>query len=195
MKSCFSLFFCIKIYMVNSFQKMTFFFSLTGSPFWTIFTGFKAQKIPSLNITRWQPEISDENVHHSKVDTWHDFSFLQTKRKPSFKDYEKNIMIFSSPGPICPKMIITIGFKKLLLNQQRYHLPGDWLGQPSFSHAKKHAMTPEMEFSHWDKRNSRPCNRKPGWVVKLEKPDELYDMVHTENFIPRYQKVIDSAFA
>jgi protein SCO1/2 len=39
-----------------------------------------------------------------------------------------------------------------------------------------------MEFSHW-RQKIYTLARKSYLAVKLGKPSELYDMVHTENFV------------
>jgi cytochrome oxidase Cu insertion factor (SCO1/SenC/PrrC family) len=40
-----------------------------------------------------------------------------------------------------------------------------------------------MEFSHWRQKEIYTLARKSYLAVKLGKPSELYDMVHTENFV------------
>jgi protein SCO1/2 len=40
-----------------------------------------------------------------------------------------------------------------------------------------------MEFSHWRQKRNIHAGQKILLVVKLGKPSELYDMVHTENFV------------
>jgi protein SCO1/2 len=39
-----------------------------------------------------------------------------------------------------------------------------------------------MEFSHWRQKRYTRWPENPTWC-KMGKPSELYDMVHTENFV------------
>lgn len=143
------------------------------------------------------PELVDSTVQHIGNDhKIADFSFFnQNGKLISQKDYENKIYVadffFTTCPTICPKMTNNMVW---LQNQLKKYPDVKLL---SFSVTpdidtpevlKKYALEKGVDDSKWnlvtgDKSAIYYLARKSYLAVKTGKPDELYDMVHTENFI------------
>jgi protein SCO1/2 len=143
------------------------------------------------------PELVDSTVQHIGNDhKIADFSFFnQNGKLISQKDYENKIYVadffFTTCPTICPKMTNNMFW---LQNQLKKYPDVKLL---SFSVTpdidtpevlKKYALEKGVDDSKWnlvtgDKSAIYYLARKSYLAVKTGKPDELYDMVHTENFI------------
>lgn len=143
------------------------------------------------------PELVDSTVQHIGNDhKIADFAFTNQNGKIiTQKDYENTIYVadffFTTCPTICPKMTDNMVW---LQNQLRNNPEVKLL---SFSVTpdidtpevlKKYAIEKGVEDSHWnlvtgDKKDIYYLARKSYLAVKTGKPEELYDMVHTENFI------------
>jgi protein SCO1/2 len=143
------------------------------------------------------PELVDSTVQHIGSDhKIADFSFFnQNGKLISQKDYENKIYVadffFTTCPTICPKMTNNMVW---LQNQLKKYPEVKLL---SFSVTpdidtpevlKKYALEKGVDDSKWnlvtgDKSAIYYLARKSYLAVKTGKPDELYDMVHTENFI------------
>jgi protein SCO1/2 len=143
------------------------------------------------------PELVDSTVQHIGNDhKIADFSFFnQNGKLISQKNYENKIYVadffFTTCPTICPKMTNNMVW---LQNQLKKYPDVKLL---SFSVTpdidtpevlKKYALEKGVDDSKWnlvtgDKSAIYYLARKSYLAVKTGKPDELYDMVHTENFI------------
>lgn len=143
------------------------------------------------------PEMVDSTVQHiSKYHTIADFSFTnQNGQTITQKDYEGKIYVadffFTTCPTICPIMQdnmleIQKAFKDnsnvlLLSHTVMPHID-------SVPVLKKYALEKGVIDSKWnlvtgDKKDIFYIARKSYLAVKTETEGELYDMVHTENFI------------
>ena len=143
------------------------------------------------------PELVDSTVQHIGNDhKIADFAFTnQNGEVITQKDYENTIYVadffFTTCPTICPKMTDNMVW---LQNQLKSNPEVKLL---SFSVTpdidtpdvlKKYAQEKGVDDSRWnlvtgDKKDIYYLARKSYLAVKTGKPEELYDMVHTENFI------------
>ena len=143
------------------------------------------------------PELVDSTVQHIGNDhKIADFAFTNQNRKIiTQKDYDNTIYVadffFTTCPTICPKMTDNMVW---LQNQLKNNPEVKLL---SFSVTpdidtpevlKKYALEKGVDDSHWnlvtgDKKDIYYLARKSYLAVKTGKQEELYDMVHTENFI------------
>ncbi|MDP5002116.1 MAG: SCO family protein, partial [Flavobacterium sp.] len=143
------------------------------------------------------PELVDSTVQHIGNDhKIANFSFTNQNGKTiTEKDYENTIYVadffFTTCPTICPKMTDNMVW---LQNQLKNYSEVKLL---SFSVTpdidtpevlKKYALEKGVDDARWnlvtgDKSAIYYLARKSYLAVKTGKPDELYDMVHTENFI------------
>ena len=143
------------------------------------------------------PELVDSTVQHIGNDhKIADFAFTNQNGKViTQKDYENTIYVadffFTTCPTICPKMTDNMVW---LQNQLKNNPEVKLL---SFSVTpdidtpevlKKYAIEKGVDDARWnlvtgDKKNIYYLARKSYLAVKTGKPEELYDMVHTENFI------------
>jgi protein SCO1 len=155
------------------------------------------KKLPIFNPSDVNPELVDSTVQHvSKYHTIADFSFTnQNGAIITQKNYEEKIYVadffFTTCPTICPIMqdnMIEIqnAFKDvqdvmLLSHTVMPHID-------SVPVLKKYAVEKGVIDSKWnlvtgDKKDIFYIARKSYLAVKTETEGELYDMVHTENFI------------
>ena len=143
------------------------------------------------------PELVDSTVQHIGNDhKIADFAFINQNGKViTQKDYENTIYVadffFTTCPTICPKMTDNMVW---LQNQLKSNPEVKLL---SFSVTpdidtpevlKKYAIEKGVDDSRWNlvtgnKKDIYYLARKSYLAVKTGKPEELYDMVHTENFI------------
>ena len=153
--------------------------------------------LPIYNPSMVNSELVDTTVQHiSKYHAIADFSFTNQNGKTiTQKDYEGKIYVadffFTTCPTICPIMQdnmveIQKAFKdnpKVLLLSHTVMPQID-----SVPVLKKYALEKGVIDSKWnlvtgDKKDIYSMARKSYLAVKLGKPEELYDMVHTENFV------------
>lgn len=143
------------------------------------------------------PELVDSLVEHIKINhRIADWSFTNQNGKTiSHKDYENKIYVadffFTTCPTICP--IMTDNMVWLQDNIQQY--PEVMLLSYSVTPdidtpevLKEYAIEKGVDDSRWnlvtgDKREIYYLARQSYLAVKTGNPTELYDMVHTENFI------------
>ena len=143
------------------------------------------------------PELVDSTVQHIGNDhKIADFAFTNQNGKViTQKDYENTIYVadffFTTCPTICPKMTDNMVW---LQNQLKNNPEVKLL---SFSVTpdidtpdvlKKYALEKGVDDARWNlvtgnKKDIYYLARKSYLAVKTGKPEELYDMVHTENFI------------
>ena len=166
-----------------------------------IFLFFQALKpkktLPIYNPADVNPELVDSTVQYiQKYHTIADFSFTNQNGKTiTQKDYEGKIYVadffFTTCGSICPIMTTNMLDiqKAFATNPKVMMLSHTVLPETdSVPVLKAYAKKKGVNDAKWnlvtgDKKEIYAMARKSYLAVKLGKPSELYDMVHTENFI------------
>ncbi|WP_284650893.1 SCO family protein [Flavobacterium terrisoli] len=153
--------------------------------------------LPIFNPADVNPELVDSTVQYvEKYHTIADFSFTNQNGKTiTQKDYDGKIYIadffFTTCGSICPIMTTNmIDVQKAFLNNPKVMMLSHSVTPEidSVPVLKKYAVDKGVVDAKWnlvtgDKKEIYRMARKSYLAVKLGKPEELYDMVHTENFV------------
>jgi protein SCO1/2 len=162
------------------------------------YSALKPKKmLPIYNPSMVNPELVDSTVQYiSKYHSIADFSFTnQNGEIITQKDYEGKIYVadffFTTCGSICPKMTTNlVEVQKAFINNPKVMLLSHTVFPETDSVAvlKEYAKKNGVIDTKWnlvtgDKRQIYAMARKSYLAVKLGKPEELYDMVHTENFV------------
>jgi len=162
------------------------------------YSALKPKKmLPIYNPSMVNPELVDSTVQYiSKYHTIADFSFTNQNGKIiSQKDYEGKIYVadffFTTCGSICPKMTTNLAdVQKAFINNPKVMLLSHTVFPETDNVAvlKEYAKKNGVIDTKWnlvtgDKKQIYTMARKSYLAVKLGKPEELYDMVHTENFV------------
>ena len=184
------------LYKYRIFIGIFFIFSvITLSLF---YSALKPKKtLPIYNPADVNPELVDSTVQYvSKYHTIADFSFTNQNGKTiTQKDYEGKIYVadffFTTCGTICPKMTANlVDVQKAIINNPKVMLLSHTVFPEvdTVAALKAYAMEHGVVDSKWnlvtgDKKEIYAMARKSYLAVKLGKPSELYDMVHTENFV------------
>ena len=162
------------------------------------YSALKPKKtLPIYNPADVNPELVDSTVQYkSKYHTIADFSFTnQNGETITQKDYEGKIYVadffFTTCATICPKMTINLEeIQAAFAKNPKVKLLSHTVFPETDSvpvlkaYAKKH----HVDDTQWnlvtgDKKEIYAIARKSYLAVKMGKPEELYDMVHTENFV------------
>ena len=162
------------------------------------YSALKPKKmLPIYNPSMVNPELVDSTIQYiSKYHTIADFSFTNQNGKIiSQKDYEGKIYVadffFTTGGSICPKMTTNLAdVQKAFINNPKVMLLSHTVFPETDNVAvlKEYAKKNGVIDTKWnlvtgDKKQIYTMARKSYLAVKLGKPEELYDMVHTENFV------------
>ena len=162
------------------------------------YSALKPKKtLPIYNPSMVNPELVDSTIQYiSKYHTIADFSFTnQNGKLITQKDYEGKIYVadffFTTCGSICPKMTTNlVEIQKAFINNSKVMLLSHTVfpETDSVSVLKEYSIKYGVIDSKWnlvtgDKKQIYTLARKSYLAVKLGKPEELYDMVHTENFV------------
>ena len=162
------------------------------------YSALKPKKsLPIYNPSMVNPELVDSTVQYiSKYHAIADFSFTNQNGKIiTQKEYEGKIYVadffFTTCGSICPKMTTNlVEIQKAIINNPKVMLLSHTVFPETDSVAvlKEYAIKNGVIDSKWnlvtgDKKQIYTMARKSYLAVKLGKPEELYDMVHTENFV------------
>lgn len=162
------------------------------------YTALKPKKtLPVYNPSDVNPELVDTTVQY--VANKHfiaDFSFTNQNGKTiTQKDYEGKIYVadffFTTCKSICPKMTTNlVDVQKAFLNNPKVKLLSFTVMPDidSVSVLKDYAELNGVVDSKWNlvtgnKKAIYTMARKSYLAVKQGKPEEQYDMVHTENFV------------
>jgi len=143
------------------------------------------------------PELVDSTVQHIGNDhKIADFAFTNQNGKViTQKDYENTIYVadffFTTCPTICPKMTDNmVWLQNQLKNNPEVKLLSFSVTPDIDSPEvlKKYAIEKGVDDTRWNlvtgnKKDIYYLARKSYLAVKTGKPEELYDMVHTENFI------------
>ena len=143
------------------------------------------------------PELVDSTVQHIGNDhKIADFAFINQNGKViTQKDYENTIYVadffFTTCPTICPKMTDNmVWLQNQLKNNPEVKLLSfsvtPDIDKPEV--LKKYANEKGVDDARWNlvtgnKKDIYYLARKSYLAVKTGKPEEMYDMVHTENFI------------
>lgn len=153
--------------------------------------------LPIYNPADVNPELVDSTVQYiAREHKIADFSFINQNGKTiTQKDYEGKIYVadffFTTCGSICPIMTDNmVDVQKAFLNNPDVKILS-YTVTPEIDSVpvlKKYALKKGVVDSKWnlvtgDKKDIYTMARKSYLAVKLGKPSELYDMVHTENFV------------
>lgn len=167
------------------------------------YSALKPQKtLPIYNPSDVNPELVDSTIQYkSKYHTISDFKFVnQNGDTITQKDCDGKIYVadffFTTCGSICPKMSTNLAdVQKAVLNNPKVKLLSHTVFPEvdSVSVLKAYAVKYGVVDSKWnlvtgDKKEIYTMARKSYLAVKLGRPDQLYDMVHTENFVLVDQK-------
>ena len=162
------------------------------------YSALKPKKtLPIYNPADVNPELVDSSVQYiSKYHTIADFSFTNQNGKTiTQKDYEGKVYVadffFTTCGSICPKMTTNLSdIQKAFANNPKVKLLSFTVfpETDSVPILKAYAKKNQVNDAKWnlvtgDKKEIYTLARKSYLAVKLGKPSELYDMVHTENFV------------
>lgn len=161
------------------------------------YNALNRKSLPVYNPAMVNPELVDSTVQHiGRYHTVADFSFVNQNGKTITQDdYAGKIYIadffFTTCPTICPKMTSNMALL------QRDFADFDDVRLLSFTVTpeidsvpvlKKYAIERGVNDQKWnlvtgDRKKIYEMARKSFLAVKLGAPDELYDMVHTENFV------------
>lgn len=156
-----------------------------------------AKKLPIYNPSDVNPELVDSTVQYvANKHTIADFKFINQNGKIiTQKDYEGKIYVadffFTTCPTICPKMTNNmVWLQNQIKNNPKVMLLSHSVTPDidSVPVLKQYAIKKGVIDSKWnlvtgDKKDIYYIARKSYLAVKTGKADELYDMVHTENFI------------
>lgn len=155
------------------------------------------KQLPVFNPSDVNPEMVDTAIQYvSKNHTIADFSFVNQNGKTiTQKDYEGKIYVadffFTTCQTICPIMTNNmVDVQKAIKNNPKVMLLSHSVfpDQDSVPVLKKYALEKGVIDSKWNlvtgnKKDIYYIARKSYLAVKTANASELYDMVHTENFI------------
>ena len=168
---------------------------ITITAFYTVLKPKKS--LPIFNPSEVNPEMVDSTVQYVALDhTIADFSFTNQNGKTiTQKDYEGKIYVadffFTTCGSICPKMTNNmVWLQNQIKNNPKVMLLSHSVTPDidSVSVLKKYALEKGVIDSKWNlvtgnKKDIYYIARKSYLAVKTGNPSEMYDMVHTENFV------------
>ncbi|MQP25109.1 SCO family protein [Flavobacterium sp. LMO8] len=184
---------------LKSYKKFLVLFSIISvGIFFGIYTLLSPEKmLPIYSPRDINPELVDSTVQHIGNDhKIADFAFTNQNGKViTQKDYDNTIYVadffFTTCPTICPKMTDNmVWLQNQLKNTSEVKLLS-FSVTPDIDTPevlKKYAIEKGVDDSRWnlvtgDKKDIYYLARKSYLAVKTGKPEELYDMVHTENFI------------
>lgn len=188
--------------MLNFIAPYKKFFIIFGILSIVIYLGIYSLLAPKKTLPIYSPrdinpELVDSTVQHIGNDhKIADFAFTNQNGKIiTQKDYENTIYVadffFTTCPTICPKMTNNmVWLQNELKNNPEVKLLS-FSVTPDIDTPevlKKYAIEKGVDDSLWnlvtgDKKDIYYLARKSYLAVKTGKPEEMYDMVHTENFI------------
>jgi len=187
------------LFKFKQFKIFIIFFILfsivTISAFYTVLKPKKTLQI--YNPSDVNPELVDSTVQYVALDhTIADFTFTNQNGKTiTQKDYAGKIYVadffFTTCQSICPKMTNNmVWLQNKIKNNPKVLLLSHSVTPDidSVSVLKKYAIEKGVIDSKWNlvtgnKKDIYYIARKSYLAVKTGKPSEMYDMVHTENFV------------
>jgi len=185
------------------YKKLSFFFAVfLAVVFIAIYTLLNNRSLPVITPRDVNPELVDSLVQHigynHKIAP---FAFTnQNGIKVTNKDYEGKIYVadffFTTCQTICPKMTDNmVWLQDKIKDNPKVKLLSHSVfpNEDTVEVLKKYAKEKGVVDSKWnlvtgDQQEIYKIARQSYLVVKTGKPEELYDMVHTENFVLVDQK-------
>ena len=162
------------------------------------YNALKPEKVlPIFNPADVNSELVDSTVQHvGKYHTIADFSFTNQNGKIiTQKDYEGKIYVadffFTTCQTICPIMTTNMTEVQKAFSKNPKVMILSHTVTPEIDSVpvlKQYALKQGVNDSKWnmvtgDKKDIYYIARKSYLAVKTGKPEEMYDMVHTENFV------------
>ena len=155
------------------------------------------KELPIFNPADVNPELVDSTVQHiGKYHTIADFSFTNQNGKTiTQKDYEGKIYVadffFTTCQTICPIMTTNMTEVQKAFSKNPKVMILSHTVTPEIDSVpvlKQYALKQNVDDSKWNmvtgnKKDIYYIARKSYLAVKTGKPEEMYDMVHTENFV------------
>ncbi|MFY7957026.1 MAG: SCO family protein [Flavobacterium macrobrachii] len=155
------------------------------------------KELPIFNPADVNPELVDSTVQHvGKYHTIADFSFTNQNGKTiTQKDYEGKIYVadffFTTCQTICPIMTTNMTEVQKAFSKNPKVMILSHTVTPEIDSVpvlKQYALKQNVDDNKWnmvtgDKKDIYYIARKSYLAVKTGKPEEMYDMVHTENFV------------
>ncbi|POS02909.1 protein SCO1/2 [Flavobacterium croceum DSM 17960] len=168
---------------------------ITLSAFYMVLKPRKS--LPVYNPSDINPELVDTTIQHIALNhTIADFAFKNQNGKIiTQKEYEDKIYVadffFTTCKTICPRMTNNMVWLQNKIKNNPHVKLVSFSVTPdidSVSVLKKYAVQKGVIDSKWNlltgnKKDIYYLARTSFLVVKTGKPEELYDMVHTENFV------------
>ena len=153
--------------------------------------------LPIYNPAMVNPELVDSTIQYvARNHTVADFSFTNQNGKTiTQENYKGKIYVadffFTTCGSICPKMTTNMVRIQKAVSSNPGVLLLSHTVMPETDNVlvlKKYALENGVNDLKWnlvtgDKKKIYTMARKSYLAVKLGKPEEQYDMVHTENFV------------
>ncbi|CAM4442328.1 SCO family protein [Flavobacterium terrigena] len=179
-----------------------FFISLLIAIFFSIYTLINRKNLPVIEPRDVNPELVDTLVQHigynHKIAP---FSFVnQNGKTVTNKDYEGKIYVvdffFTTCQTICPKMTDNmVWLQDKIKDNPKVKLLSHTVfpDEDTVAVLKRYAKERGVIDSKWNlvtgnQKEIYKIARQSYLVVKTGKPEEMYDMVHTENFVLVDQK-------
>jgi protein SCO1 len=188
--------------MISIFRKYRIFFISMGVVSAISIAAFYQVLKPRKNLKIFSPaDVNPEMVDSTLQDirkshTVADFSFVNQNGKTiTQKDYQGKIYVadffFTTCQSICPIMTRNmVDVQKAIVKNPKVMLLSHTVMPEvdSVPILKKYALEKGVNDAKWnlvtgDRKKIYEMARKSYLAVKLGKPEELYDMVHTENFV------------
>ena len=185
------------------YKKLSFFFGVfLVVVFIAIYTLLNNRSLPVITPRDVNPELVESLVQHigynHKIAP---FAFTnQNGKKVTNKDYEGKIYVadffFTTCQTICPKMTDNmVWLQDKIKDNPKVKLLSHSVfpNEDTVEVLKKYAKEKGVVDSKWNlvtgnQKEIYKIARQSYLVVKTGKPEELYDMVHTENFVLVDQK-------
>lgn len=160
------------------------------------------KSLPVYTPAMVNPELVDSTLQEVRAKHFvADFSFVnQNGQIVTNKDYDGKVYVadffFTTCQSICPKMTKNMAMvQQAVASNPNVKLLSHTVFPEidSIPVLKKYAIEHGVDDNKWNlvtgnKKKIYEMARKSYLVVKLGKPEELYDMVHTENFVLVDQK-------
>lgn len=179
-----------------------FFIALLVTIFFSIYSLMNRKDLPIITPRDVNPELVDSTVQHiGYKHTIAPFKFInQNGKVVTNKDYEGKIYVadffFTTCQTICPKMTTNMTWlQEQIKNNPKVKLLSHTVfpDEDTVEVLKRYAKERGVIDSKWNlvtgkKEEIYKIARQSYLVVKTGQPEELYDMVHTENFVLVDQK-------
>lgn len=160
------------------------------------------KSLPIYNPAMVNPELVDSTMQHIAIDhKIADFKFVNQNGDTITQDnYKGKVYVadffFTTCPTICPIMTKNMADVQTALKDNKNVMLLSHTVMPDIDSVpvlKKYALEHGVDDSKWNlvtgkKEDIYSIARKSYLAVKLGTPDELYDMVHTENFVLVDQK-------